>query len=199
MCMFMISFISVNAVTDLETDILGCWDFETDDGDEALDYYNIHNGSNINSPTVVSGKINNAYYFYGGQQVNIDDTTKDFSTFKNLTIAYWVNYTTLQGAVLDKGYTSSGCLSGGGCNPYRAGEMSAVAENFGSYSAGYVYGWKVITYKVFAFNKWSHVIMNWNNTHITLYVNNTQVGQNTFSGQIDANTQPLNFGAYWND
>lgn len=141
-------------------------------------------------PTNITGKRGNALHFVpaNGNYIQFPiDTKLDFR--KNLTITAWVNYITIAGAVVDKGYNGATAN-----NPYRLSDMSATSENFGSYDSGY--GWKNIAFKSIATNVFIHVAVRFNGTHISAWVNGTQRGEVAFTDSMTVGGYGMTVGAY---
>ncbi len=147
----------------------------------------IHNGTLVSSPTWVGGKIGNGLNFVSAssQYVRIlDHNDLDFGTDR-LTIAYWINYTTVAGTSIDKGYTGSNLA-------YRSGNMDAVAEKFGTFDGG----WHTINYNTYTVDTWHFIVTRWNGTQISTWKDGTQVGQVDFSGAIPNGNWNLTLGTY---
>ena len=172
---------------ELDVGLVAYWAMNEDSGTNVLDSVRAkHNGTAVNSPTWVSGKIGNALKFTSAssQEVKVLDHA-DLDITGTLTIAFWVNLTTVEGTGVDKGFDGSAL-------PYRAMELDAVTENFGTYDGG----WNVVTYKAFNTNSWNLVVTRWNGTYINVWVNNSHVGSVAFAGAIPTNNHNLTFGAY---
>lgn len=78
---------TTTTTTTLNSDLIGYYKFESDSRDYSI-YGN--NGTDYNSPTVVTGRVGNAYKFEISDQDYVDITYPIFNNLKQSTYSFWI-------------------------------------------------------------------------------------------------------------
>lgn len=79
------------------SNLIAWWPFDENAGSVATDIAGANNGSTVNNPVFISGKVKNSVQFNGSNYVTIPDN--DLLTFglSDFTIEFWVNFKTVGG------------------------------------------------------------------------------------------------------
>ena len=153
------------------TGIIGQWRFDRTSGSAANDSSGLgDNGSLVNSPSHVTGKVNNALSFNGSNQYVDLGNPAALNFTGAITLAAWIKPTSLSGfqSIVDHGYTTS------------PNSEVFLRINNGKYEAGVWDDSNPPFVSVAAdpadVNTWVHLAVTYDGTKWTLYKNGTSIG-----------------------
>jgi hypothetical protein len=153
------------------------------------DYMGKNNETNGASIQNVSGKFGKSMDFNGaGTYINITNPGSVFDQ-RNLTISAWIN-PTHQGdsyqRIVDRVYNGQFAfyIRGGGSDKYLGGSLKTSGTSFDSSIATCIYN----------VNTWQHVVMSYNGTGASFYINGAYCGSGVATGSLSSSTSNIVIG-----
>lgn len=173
--------------SDLNNQLVAYYNFENNTNGLTDIASGLHNGTLINSPSLTTGKLGNAYGFDGvNQYVSVaDENALDINYY---SISAWVKVNNnALGTILSKGYEGSGTAYLFWRNPVTTGDTK-----WGSYTGG----WHAIDYDTFSSpTSWYHAVLVHNATGLGVWINGVLVSSSSDSFSAPSNNANITIGA----
>ncbi|VVB60808.1 Concanavalin A-like lectin/glucanases superfamily protein [uncultured archaeon] len=187
-----IADVTQNVVADVRKDgLVGYWKFDEGTGSTAYDGSGKGNdGTLVNSPAWVDGKIGKALSFSANNYINMPGVNSINSISNTLSFSFWIYSTDNNGGhVIDN--INGGFGDGGWFVRRNLGALHSITFEYWQNGAGVATG--AVTAGSLNNNQWYFVTgsLDIPNNNITLYVNGGIVGTAPAAGQIGPHNDPL--------